>query len=121
MDLEYINIPWSYGRVMSLLNGSSVIDDVSSDGAADVVLCSYYQLKCYAYDMGRQEAVLDCIHLEKLVSEIPDLKARAAVVLRMYGWSYPQIGAAIGGNRTGFSLCETGVRHIVKADGGEEL
>lgn len=116
MDIEPLNAPWSETKIYSLINGLAILDDESGDGERDVPLVSFYQLKCYAYDNGRQEAMLDCIQLERAVERIPDLKERAAVTLRMMGWSYAEIGAAIGSRRTGLQMFNAGVKSVHKSE-----
>lgn len=116
MDLEYANRVWSRRKVLSLIDGLSMPDSESVDGWADVPAVSWYQLRCRAYDTGSVNAVHDALQLEDAVSMIPDGKVRAALVLALWGWDHADIGAAIGGPRTGEQLLKEGVRLIVRGE-----
>jgi len=108
------NRTWTEAKIRRLVGGVSVPDSSSMDGWADVPRQSWYQLQCAAYDKGDGELLLDAIQLESAVEQIDDAKVRAAVTLALHGWDGPEIGAAVGGRRTGEQLVLEGIRVIAK-------
>lgn len=118
MDFEFVNRPWSKGKVRSLVLGVSFPDSGTEDGYADVPSQSWYQLRCAAYDRGDVNALFDAIQLEWAIDEIDDGKVRAAVTLALHGWGFPEIGAAVGGRRTGEQLVLEGISVIAALERG---
>lgn len=100
MDFIYLNQPWTKGKVNSLVFGTSILDPETGDGYRDL-RTSWYWLRCAAKDLGRPELVHDCIQLEGMVKRIRNPQDRTALFMRMMQWSYPRIGAAVGGRLTG--------------------
>lgn len=113
MDLEYADKLWDRRRVEVLLFGRCVPDQDSEDGWVDVPGQSWYQLRCQARDNGDVGAMDDVIQFEWAVDLISDHKCRAAVRLAMMGEDFADIGAAIGGHRTGKQLVRDGVSELV--------
>lgn len=116
MELRFANRLWDRAKVEGLLYGIQVPDSDSDDGWADVPLQSWYQLRCAAYDKGDVNAVHDAIQFEDSINMVSDGKVRAALVLAMWGWDMADIGAAIGGYRTGDQLVKAGVKAIVSIE-----
>lgn len=118
MDYEYANKTWSKGKLRSLVYGSSIPDMESWDGYADLV-CSYYQLRRRALDMGNVELIHDCIQLEQALNSIEDNEVRAALVLKMNGWTDESIGAVLKSRRTGRQLLGIGVDLLTGIEQGK--
>lgn len=116
MDLEFADRTWGFSKVRALVFGRTIPDSDSGDGWCDVECSSWYQIRHRAYDRGDVDLVCDVLQFEQAVELIPDRKVRAAVILAMMGWDLPDIGAAIGGRRTGSQLVRSGVRSIVRAE-----
>lgn len=113
-DFEYLNKQWTRGKIVALLHGRQVPDEESGDGYSDAPNQSWYQIRCNAIDYGRPDSVLDAIQFESYIEKITDSKARAAILLTLHGMDSADIGAAIGGRRTGSQLINDGIRALEK-------
>lgn len=120
MDFEFADKVWSKGKIRSLVFGASVPDTDSWDGYADIV-SSYYQLRRKALDMGSVELIHDCIQLEQSLNCIEDNEVRAALVLKMNGWTEESIGAVLKSRRTGRQLLSAGVDLLTGIEAGKRL
>lgn len=120
MDYEYSNKVWSIGKIRSLVFGTSIPDVSSWDGYADIPT-SYYQLRRKAIDMGSVELIHDCIQLEQSLNSIEDNEIRAALVLKMNGWTEESIGAVLKSRRTGRQLLAVGVSLLTGIEQGKLL
>lgn len=108
MDFIYLNKPWTKGKVNSLVFGTSILDPETGDGYRDL-RTSWYWLRCAARDLGRTELLHDCMQLESMVKRIKDPADRTALFMKMMQWSYPRIGAAVGGRLTGRQRVQRGL------------
>jgi hypothetical protein len=111
-EFGFLNKTWDFNKVWSMVFGYSRPDDQAGDGYMDVPGTSWYQKSCLAVDKGDIEAMHDVIQIENALSNIPDPKAKAAVILAMHGWDFAEIGAAINDYRTGYKLVRQGVRSM---------
>lgn len=116
LDFEFADRTWKRPDAERLVFGVQVEDSKSYDGYADVPGLSWYQMRCKAYDTGRVDSIHDAIQFEQSIDVIPDGKVRAAVTLAMHGWDVADIGAAIGGRRTGSMLVEEGLDLVAKIE-----
>jgi hypothetical protein len=116
MDFEFADRTWNKNDAERMVFGIHVEDSKASDGFADVPGLSWYQMRCKAYDRGCVDSIHDAIQFEQVVDVIPDNKVRAAVILAMHGWDLADIGAAIGGRRTGSMLVDEGLGLVGKIE-----
>ena len=78
----------------------------------------WYGMRTKAYDSGDPEQILDCIQLEQAVDQMQDTQAKAAVILRMFGWDEVEIGTVLHSRRSGRQLVEHGISEIRRIEQG---
>lgn len=75
----------------------------------------WYWLRAKAYDTGYPELTLDPIQLDRSIRDIPDIRVRAAAILRLMGMDTTDIGYALGGRsryRTGERLVSDAITAV---------
>ena len=105
--------PWELGKCVAMVFGFARPDHTCFDGFGDVRGVSWFQRRCAALDSGSVDLMNDVIDFERYLNKIKDVEARAAVCLAMLGWDVSEIGAAVGGRRSGSQLVRSGLRQYV--------
>ena len=99
-------------RVEGLITQADILYDPKTGVRVSLDADGWYGMRSAAYDSGDPERILDVIQFEGHVDRIKDATVRAAIILRMHGFSADEISSIIRSHLTGEELLKKGMLTI---------
>ena len=102
--------------VTDLMDGAHIGWEGGKAYVVEAVGLTYWEQKAKAHDTGDPSVMLDAIQLDMAIGRMTDAPAKAALILKLAGEDFANIGAVIRDRRrrTGAQLVEDAVKAIVR-------
>lgn len=108
--------PWGENRIIDLVDGAHIAWDNGKAYVVESTGLTYWQQRAKAYDTGDPSLMLDAIQLDMAMDRMTDMPAKLALLAKLHGWDYADIGATVKDRRrrTGAQLVEDAVKAIAR-------